>query len=99
VDPTAQPPLSGILDVTFVGSPNPGNGLTGTIDTTPITGRFGGTLSSTDSIPFTTPPGIAVAYYLIDSGHGFFIETDTATTGGVTLAYFTTRTPVCPNCP
>jgi hypothetical protein len=99
VDPTAQPPLSGVLDVTFFGSPNPGNQLTGTIDTTPITGRFVGSLSSTDSIPFPTTPGTGVAYYLIDSGHSFFVETDTATTLGVTLGYFATRNPVCQGCP
>jgi hypothetical protein len=54
------------------------------------------------SVVFT--PQIGVDYYVIDSGHGFFIETDLINaqapeqTGQVSLGYWAPRTPVCDGC-
>jgi len=36
---------------------------------------------------------IAVDYYLIDSGHGFFIENDFVDTFSRAFGYFSVRTP------
>jgi hypothetical protein len=54
-------------------------------------GRFAGTLFNST---------IAVEYYVIDAGHGFFVETDLVDpgTGQVSIGYYAARTPVCSGC-
>jgi len=44
--------------------------------------------------------GSNAAYYLVDSGHGFFVETDLVNPGSAQVAagYFEARTPVCDGC-
>jgi hypothetical protein len=93
--------LSGIIDTNFLLSPFPDTPLTGTFGTTiPSTGRTTGTLTNEFFPDSSTPPNtMAVAYYLVDSGHGFFIETDSLSSGYSTFGYFATRTPVCQGCP
>jgi hypothetical protein len=98
VDGTAQT-LSGTVDTNFLFSPLPDTPLTGTFSTIPTSGRVDGTLTNT----YFPSPGadagtVAVAYYLIDSGHGFFIETDSLTSGELMFGYFSKQTPVCPSC-
>jgi hypothetical protein len=45
----------------------------------------------------------AVDFYVIDHGHGFFVETDllnpNAPSGVVSFGYYAARTPQCPACP
>jgi hypothetical protein len=92
--------LSGVIDTTLEFSPQPNTPLTGTFATIPASGRFSGTLTNTF---FPTPANIAstfaVDFYLVDSNHGFFIETDSELTGELTYGYFAPRSPVCPTCP
>jgi hypothetical protein len=60
-------------------------------------GRFAGTFAG----PFDFSP-FSAEYYAIDSGHGFFEETDLtnvlAPTGVVSFGYYTPRTPACSGC-
>ena len=86
--------LSGIVDTNLFLSPNPNTPLTGTFGAIPNTGRTTGGMTNT-----FFPSTLAMAFYLIDSGHGFFIETDSMNTGLLTFGYFATRTPVCQGCP
>ena len=80
---------AGVSDATgsFVATPNPNI----------LTGNFSNQFFS----PFGVPTGID--YYLIDSGHGFMIETDLNDpinpSFAVSLGYFSARTPVCAGCP
>jgi hypothetical protein len=92
---TATPPLSGIVDTNLFFSPNPNSILTGTFGAIPNNGHVAGTLSNTFYLqsPNATISG---TYYLADSNHGFFIETDTFS---VFLTYFATRMPICQGCP
>jgi hypothetical protein len=92
--------LSGVIDTNLSFSGQPNTPITGTFATIAGTGRSTGTL--TDSFFPTvgsSPSTLAVAFYLLDSGHGYFIETDSLTSGELTLGYFAPRTPVCPGCP
>jgi hypothetical protein len=92
--------LSGVVDTNFFSSPNPNTPLTGTFRAIPTTGRFAGRLTNTFfPTPGSTPNTIAVEFYLIDSGHGFFIETDSLSSGELSFGYFAIRTPVCQGCP
>jgi len=92
--------LSGAADTNLFSSPNPNTLLTGTFGTIPTTGRFTGGLTNTFfPTPGSNPNTIAVEFYLIDSGHGFFIETDSLSSGELSFGYFATRTPVCEGCP
>jgi len=72
--------------------------LTGSFQTSPIGGRLTGTLSNP-----LFPADLSLAYYLIDSSHGFFVETDGGPNGenpgNLSFGYFATRTPVCQGCP
>jgi hypothetical protein len=45
--------------------------------------------------------GTQVVYYLVDSSHGFFVQTDIIDPGSGQLGfgYYTVRTPVCDGCP
>jgi len=92
--------LQGKVDTNFELSPQPDTKLTGTFAAIPSSGRFTGGLTNTFfPSPGSVPNTIAVAFYLIDSGHGFFIETDSLASGELSFGYFATRTPVCPTCP
>ena len=92
--------LTGEVDTNLDFSPQPNTPLAGTFAAIPSSGRFTGTLNNTFfPTPGNIPKTIAVAFYLIDSGHGFFIETDSLTSGELSFGYFSTRTPVCPTCP
>jgi len=92
--------LAGFIDTDLDLFPQPDSVLTGTFPAFSNSGRSTGTLNNT-FFPTTgsAPNTIQVAYYLIDSGHGFFIETDSSITGELTFGYFATRTPVCSTCP
>jgi len=92
--------LQGFLDTDLGFSPQPNTKLTGTFGAVPSSGRFIGSLDNTFfPSPGSVPNTIAVAFYLIDIGHGFFIETDSLTSGELSFGYFSTRTPVCATCP
>ena len=94
--------LSGVIDVTLglVGfSAQPDTPLTGTFTAIPSSGRFTGTLTNTFfPTPGTTDNTIAVAFYLVDSDHGYFIETDSLTSDELSFGYFATRNSACPSC-
>lgn len=88
--------LSGIVDsqIDFLAFPN--FQISGTF--VPVTtGRFTGALTNSN---FTfAPPGnpantIEVAYYLIDSEHGYVIETDSSASAELTYGYLAPRTAV-----
>jgi hypothetical protein len=85
--------LSGILDTNFEFSPGWDSVLTGTSEASTTPNRLTGTMSNQYFV-FQNP--IQVAYYLIDSGHGFYVEND-----GIapTFGYFATRNQVCSSCP
>jgi hypothetical protein len=92
--------LSGIVDTNLSFSPQPNTTISGSFGAISSSGRSTGGLNNT----FFPSPGsvlntIAVAFYLIDSGHGFFIETDSLSSGELSFGYFAMRTPVCPSCP
>jgi hypothetical protein len=92
--------LSGFVDTTLFFFPQPDTQITGTFGPIPSTGLFPGTLNNTFfPSPGSSPNTVAVDFYLIDSGHGYFIETDSLTSLDLTLGYFAARTPVCATCP
>jgi hypothetical protein len=103
---TTPPALSGVADVNFDFGENPAQPFTGIFATPVLTGPFAGTLVGTNnnvvsSVAFS--PQIAVDYYTIDQGHGFFVETDLVTPGAqqngqVSAGYYAARTPVCDGC-
>ncbi len=98
VDGTANT-LSGVVDTNLSFSPQPNTALTGTYGAIDPTGRSTGTLTNTFfPSPGTTPSTLAATFYLIDSTHGFFIETDSSLSGELSFGTFTARTPVCPTC-
>ncbi len=91
--------LSGVVDTNLGFSPQPDTPLTGSFGAIPSSARFTGTLTNT----FFPTPGnsantIAAAFYLIDSEHGFFIETDSLSSGELTVGYLAARVSVCPGC-
>ena len=91
---TAASTISGVLDenVGFIGNWDD-TLFSGAFQSSTIPNRLTGTLQSTN---FNSQGGpVPVSYYLIDSSHGFFVETDGA---GPALGYFATRTPVCSTC-
>lgn len=92
--------LSGVVDTNLPLSPQPDTTLTGTFSPIPSSGRFPGGLTNTFFPSLgSTPKTLAVDFYLIDSAHGFFIETDSLLSGDLSFGYFATRAPVCPTCP
>jgi hypothetical protein len=98
VDGTAST-LSGVVDTNLSFSPQPNTALIGTYGAIDPTGRSTGTLTNTFfPSPGTTPSTLAATFYLIDSNHGFFIETDSSLSGELSFGTFTARTPVCPTC-
>jgi hypothetical protein len=89
---TATDTLAGIVDTNAGLGPTSGNSLTGTFQP-PANGRFTGTLSS------GTLSATSLDFYMIDSSHGFFVQTDLLTgSSTVGLGYYATRTPVCAGC-
>jgi len=89
VNGTAQT-LVGIVDTNYVFSPAWDAPLTGSFQTSGLH-HFPGILSNQ-----FFPSDLTMAYYMIDSGHGFFVETDLVQ---VSFGYFAARTPVCQGCP
>ena len=91
--------LSGTVDLTIGFSPQGPSTISGTFQNSAVSGRLTGTLSD---INFFNNP-LAVAFYLIDSGHGFFVETDGGVdgvnAGYLSFGYFSSRAPVCEGCP
>jgi hypothetical protein len=81
--------LAGTLD-----NPALGNSLTGSFSAPSASGRSSGSLSFSG-----LPNPAASGLYMVDSQHGFLIETDSAIQGPVFLGYFAAQTPVCPACP
>ena len=92
--------LSGFVDIN-VGSSNASfdNPFTGTIAAPGSNGRFAGTFTGQT---FEFSP-FAAEYYIVDPGHGFFVEIDavnaSSPSGVVSLGYYAARTPVCAGCP
>jgi hypothetical protein len=92
--------LTGFVDMNLQFSGNPNTKLSGGFGTIPNSGRFTGTLTNTFFPTPTTPANtISVAFYPVDPSLILFIETDFALSAQSTVGYFTTRTPVCPQCP
>ena len=93
--------LVGTVDETLSFSPTGASALTDGFQASTTSGRLTGTLS--DANAFNTNSTLSVAYYLIDSDHGFFVETDGGTgktnPGFLTFGYLARRTPVCTGCP
>jgi hypothetical protein len=92
--------MSGVVDTNLSFSPLPNTAFSGTFGSISSSGRFTGGLTNTffpttGSFPNTLP----VAFYLVDSGHGFFLETDSLTSGQLTFGSLETRNTVCPGCP
>jgi hypothetical protein len=90
VDPTTDT-LAGYVDG-LLGYPS-NEAFSGSFQTPPANGPFSGQLSAPDT---NLPNPAATEFYLVDSGHGFFVETDFARS--MFLGYFAARTPVCPDC-
>ena len=91
---SAAQTFSGVVDSNFGFSSLPNTTFTGSFAATSMVNRFTGQVST---VLLSSPSGpLSVAYYLIDSGHAFFIETDSV---GLTYGYLAARTPVCPSCP
>ena len=89
-NPAANPPsLSGTADDSANGLGNP-LPLADTFAPPDSNGHFLGTFLGSNA-----------SYYLVDSGHGFFVETDLVNPGSgqVAIGYFAPRTPVCDGCP
>lgn len=92
--------LSGTIDTNLTFSPQPNTAITGSFVTNTDSGRFTGTLTNSFfPSPGSSPSTLAVAFYFIDSAHGYFIETDSLTSGELSFGYFERRTVVCPSCP
>jgi hypothetical protein len=91
--------LSGFADNNSGFNPTFNNPISGTFAPPASNGIFAGTLNGQafEFFPFTAD------FYVIDSSHGFFIETDlvnpNSATGVVSLGYYAARTPVCAGCP
>ncbi|MGA7573294.1 MAG: hypothetical protein WCA97_04865 [Terriglobales bacterium] len=112
ISSTTPPLLSGFTDINLNFGANLDQPFTGSFSAPTAAGAFPGFLVGTNnntvsSAAFT--PQIAVDYYFIDPGHGFFVETDLvnsvppttppAPSGQVSLGYYAARTPVCSDCP
>jgi hypothetical protein len=92
--------FSGVIDTDFSFSPEPNTPITGSFITISSTGRSTGALTNTFfPTPASVPNTIAVAFYVVDPSHVFFLETDSLLSGELSFGYFAARTPVCPSCP
>ncbi len=113
VTPATTPPsLSGITDVNLDFGATQDQPFNGTFSVPTASGPFAGYLVGTNnsllsSLAFS--PQISIDYYFIDSGHGFFVETDLVNSvppttpptpsGQVSFGYYATRTSLCAGCP
>jgi len=92
--------LSGVIDINLSFSAQPNTPLTGSFTTIASNGRSTGGLTNTFfPTPGTVPSTIAVAFYVVDAGHVYFIETDSLTSAELSFGYFAPRSPVCSVCP
>ncbi len=88
-------------DHSFVGGFNAPDCFVGALSN----GCFAGSLANSTGSAFTgdNPNNytFAIDFYMVDSGHGFFVETDLLNpgTGQVSFGYYAARTPVCAGCP
>jgi hypothetical protein len=89
------------VDVDADFNPAPDTVLTGTFATNVSGARFTGSLNNSffPSPNTTVPNTIGVAFYLVNPGYGFFIETDSANSFELSFGSFDIRTPVCSSCP
>jgi hypothetical protein len=104
---TAPLSLSGVADFNLAFSASVAQPFTGGFSAPGSNGVFPGTLvgdsTVTSSVVFS--PQIGVDYYIIDSEHGFFVETDLVNAtapeqqGQVSFGYYAGRTPLCSGCP
>ncbi len=104
-NPTTTPPsLSGSADVGIPGGVELDQPFTGTFSLPCLEGTFNGCFAGTlEGNAFISPnQPFSVDYYIIDSGHGFFVETDLLNpsnpSGVVSLGYYAQRTPACASC-
>ena len=90
--------FSGTVDQTVGFSPQGPNTLSAAFQSSGINGRLTGTISD---VNFYNNP-LSVAFYLIDSSHGFFVETDGgpdgANVGYLSFGYLSGRVPACSGC-
>ena len=92
--------LSGYVDTNYSFTALPDTQITGIFVGPTSMGRFSGSLTNAFfPSPETSPNTLAMDFYLIDSGHGYFIETDSLTSGELTFGYFASRTMACITCP
>ena len=92
--------LSGVVDTNYDFSPLANTPISGTFASAGSNFRYTGGLTNTlFPSPGSTPSTLAMYFYLVDSAHGYFIETDSLASGDLTFGYFATRIAVCPNCP
>jgi hypothetical protein len=98
---TASNTLSGFMDTSLGAFDNP---LTGSFAAPGVDGRFSVDLSG-PAFDFLSPStsSFTAEFYAIDSGHGFFVETDlkdpNGPSGVVSFGYYAAHTPVCTGCP
>ena len=91
--------LTGFVDSNLNFSPQPDSKILGTFASVPSNGRSTGTLNNTFFPTVGTNVNtLAVTFYLIDSAHVLFIETDSLLTGELSYGYIVARTAVCPTC-
>jgi hypothetical protein len=91
--------LAGLMDTNLSFSPQLNTSIAGSFGAISPNGRFTGGLTNTFfPTPGTEANTLAVAFYLVDSGHGYFLETDSLYSGELMFGSFATRTPVCPTC-
>ncbi len=93
VNPTALT-LDGTVDTNFFFTPLFNTGMSGTFAPSSAPNLFPGTLSNE-----LFPAALGMSYYMIDSRHGFFVETDFQSFFQLTFGYIAARTPVCDGCP
>ena len=98
---TATNTITGAMDTSTGLVDNP---VTGSFTAPGANGRFAVDLGG-QAFDFVSPINLSLttAFYAIDPGHGFFVETDLTDpnnpSGVVTFGYYAARTPVCAGCP
>jgi hypothetical protein len=103
---SAPPSLSGVADINLDFSANLDQPFTGTFSAPAANGVFPGVLVGNNNVVSSVVfvPQITADFYVIDSGHGFWVETDLVTEGAqqngqVSIGYYAVRTPLCVGCP
>jgi len=92
---TLSPPLSGIADVNLAFTFTPDLPFSGTYSAPSSNGVFSATLTGNNSVFDVSP--FAGNFYIIDPGHGFWVETDSFNsagtgTGVATFGYYAPQT-------